>query len=163
MTSGPGWRHESLNSHGITIYLIMNKGLLILNKDMLLFPSVRVNQIGSQLLGHKNALWEAACFSNFKEHDSPENVIITRTGDRNREGSVRGRGSQNEHFFFFQKYPWPYPSWRSEISEILLGSKSLVQSLNDFRVAPSMGVATVAMKAFEALDSSVLSLVTPKR
>lgn len=65
LTSGPGWRHESLNSYGITIYLIMNKGLLILNKDMLLFASVRVNQIGSQLLGHKNALWEAACFSNF--------------------------------------------------------------------------------------------------
>lgn len=66
-------------------------------------------------------------------------------------------------FFFFQKYPWPCHSWRSEISEVVLGSKSLVQSLNDFRVAPSMGVATVAMKAFEALDSSVLSLVTPKR
>lgn len=53
LTSGPGWRHESPNSHGITIYLIMNNRLLILNKDMLLFPSVRVNQIVSELLGHK--------------------------------------------------------------------------------------------------------------
>lgn len=104
LTSGPGWRHESLNSHGITIYLIMNKGLLILNKDMLLFPSVRVNQIGSQLLGHKNALWEAACFSNFKEHDSPENVIITRTGDRNREGSLGEEDPKmNISFFFFSR------------------------------------------------------------
>lgn len=74
LISGSGWRHESQNSHEITIYLIMNKVLLIFNKDMLLFPSVRVNQIGSQLLGHKNAPWESACFSNFKEHDSPENV-----------------------------------------------------------------------------------------
>lgn len=88
LTSGAGWRHESRNSHGITIYLIMNKRLLILNKDMLLFPSVRVNQIVSELLGHKKAPWEAACFSNFKEHDSPESVLVTRTGGRNRKCSL---------------------------------------------------------------------------
>lgn len=66
---------------------------------MLLFPSVRVNQMGSQLLGHKNALWEAACFSNFKEHDSPGNVIIIGTRDRNREGSLVEEDPKMNIFF----------------------------------------------------------------